>query len=123
MKFYLFIVLTKLFIGLPISGYAAQSLKCSDGRGNALELQDLPHVVGRLTLKDPSTGLVREHKIDIGTADEGLNFAVLAASPALNGEFYFSDSLDNMSAVKSVHYFSGHWGWSERISLSLRCSP
>lgn len=123
MKLYISILLTGLFIGLPISAYAAQSLKCSDGRGNALELQDLPHVVGRLTLKDPSTGIVREHKIDIGTADEGLNFSILAASPMLNGEFYFSDPLESLSAIKSVSFHSGHWGWSEKIHLSLKCSP
>ena len=109
------------FVG--ISAHAEPYLKCSDDRGNALELFTSKHIQGTLTLVDESTGAVRQHKIDIGGEYGRGHYFILAASPALNGEFYFDDVVGwQNSSIKSVSFHSGHRGWSEQVAISLRCS-
>lgn len=121
-------LLLRLFIlTISLSGASALAaptpLKCTDGQGNALELYASKHLTGSLTLKG-SSGAIRHHKIDLGGYYGRMNYAILAASPMIHGEFFFDAPIvHGKSAVKSVSFHSGHWGWSEQINLSLRCLP
>lgn len=117
--------LTTIAISLfGMNAFGDQTLKCADRLGNTLEFYASKHIRGKLTLKSPSTGELRQYKIDIGSEYGGSSYSILAASPAFNGHFYFNDDVTwDISDIKSVSFHAGEWGWAESIHLSFQCAP